>query len=86
MTAAADPKPSRPRGRPPLSRPRGRSRGDGKIGVTLRLPPRLHTAVKRLALDLEEEERREVTISELFLDGLALLFERHGRTAPELDR
>jgi hypothetical protein len=42
--------------------------------------------VKRLALDLEEEERREVTISELFLDGIALLFERHGRAVPELDR
>lgn len=85
MTAAV-PKTSRPRGRPPLSRPRGASRSDGKVGVTLRLPPRLHTAVKRLALDLEEAERREVTLLELFLDGLGLVFEKHGRARPELDR
>jgi hypothetical protein len=42
--------------------------------------------VKRLALDLEEAERREVTLLELFLDGLGLVFEKHGRARPELDR
>jgi hypothetical protein len=70
---------------PPRTTPTGGTRQDGRIGTTLRVPPRLHAALKRLALDLSEQAGRNVTVQELFIDGLLLVFEAHGRTAPARD-
>ena len=86
MTAAAPQPRKRARTAAALARPpRSPSRTDGKVGVTIRLDPGVHAAIKRLAIDIEEAERREVTLAELFLSGVGLLFEKHGRPAPELD-
>lgn len=86
MTAAVPQPRKRARTAASLPRPRSPSRSDGKVGVTIRLEPGIHAAIKRLAIDLEEAERREVTLAELFLSGVGLLFEKHGRPVPELDR
>lgn len=73
-----------PRPRPRSGGPEG-SRGDGMVGVTLRVPPKLHNKAKRLALDISEKEGRTVPLVELFLQGLALAFLKHGQPMPPID-